>query len=124
MPEPLSEAAAAQVEKLLREGKSAVDISRQLIKRWPLVTPLRVRMEAYRLGIGLPRTGRPNGSKDSKPRAAYEKRSPYRKRALELRAEGLSFRAAAEQLSEEAGRPFSPEGVRKLTLSDGTNKNN
>jgi hypothetical protein len=105
MPEPLSEAAAKAVEKLLREGLSAVEVSRRCIGRWPLVTPLRVRMEAYRLGIGLPRgarpgapgAGRPRGSRDANPRVRA-KTSPHRARIIEMRAAGMSMTDIAAEL--------------------------
>ena len=122
MPEPLSPAAEKRIEELLREGLSAVEVSRRCIGRWPLVTPARVRMEAYRLRIQLPHRGRPEGAKDLKPRQPYEPRSPYRARAVELRAEGHSLRATAALLAEEAGRSFTAEGIRKLTRSDDGNK--
>ena len=124
MPEPLSEAAARRVEELLREGLSAVEVSRRCIGRWPLVTPARVRMEAYRLGIGL-HLGRRLGSRmpgvGGRPRGATS--SPYRDRARELREQGHSLRGIAEIIGSENGRTITAEAIRKLLISDGSKTN-
>ena len=100
MPEPLSEAAAKRVEKLLREGKSAVEVSRLCIERWPLVTPARVRMEAYRLRIPLS-PGRPVGTPGQRgPRGPGKKHSKLREPILKLynNGKGLKPREIAVKL--------------------------
>mgnify|MGYP002141696401 FL=1 len=111
MPEPLSEAAAKRVEELLREGLSAVEVSRRCIGRWAAVTPARVRMEAYRLGIGMPqgrRTGTRMPGVGGRPRGPGKKFSPNRLRAQELRAQGLSLKAISAELG------ISPQAVSQL----------
>lgn len=94
MPEQLPKALADAVEKLLREGLSAAAVSRQLAGKAARLglklTPARIRMEGYSLGIEPHKGGRPPGSTDKAPRKQW---SPNRRRVIELRAQGLSLKA-------------------------------
>ena len=112
MPEPLSEAAARRVEELLREGLSAVEVSRALHRRWPLVTPARVRMEAYR-PIGPPRGRRLAAACPAWADGREGAEQPYRDRARELR-EQVTVCAASRRSLARNGCTITAGSNRKL----------
>jgi DNA-binding CsgD family transcriptional regulator len=106
--------------KMLKDGVSAVEISRRLIKQFPMLHPARVRQEAYSHKIptrsgpraGTPGVGRPKGSRDRHQR---QPRGDTHARVLELHASGWLQKDIAAELD------ISPQAVSQHLRSDGNN---